>query len=306
MSFYPWQPYVSVAAKRRKAQSELAKLRKKGKSVAPVTIDGRKIAKTFWGQSWCDNLERYSDFAHRLPRGRSYVRNGTVLDLQVARGKVMAMVAGSEVYKIKIDIAPLSVRHWRAVCKDCTGSVDSLIELLQGRLEENVMRRVSREGDGLFPSPSEIKLSCTCPDWAEMCKHVAAALYGVGARLDEEPRLLFVLRGVNESDLVAGASDGFSLPDTKPTAAILDGDVAALFGLEMTDSPGATPPPAEAGAKIARKRAAKTATRGLPRKGTGPRLSPKKNATPRLTTVPKSSKPRPRVRLKKTERKKTH
>jgi uncharacterized Zn finger protein len=255
MGFYDWRPYVSVAAKRRRAQRELAKLRKKGKSVAPITIDGRKIAKTFWGRSWCDNLERYSDFAHRLPRGRSYVRNGAVLDLQVAKGKVTATVAGSDVYEIEVDIARLRARRWQALCQDCTGSIDSLIELLQGRLEENVMRRVSCEGDGLFPSPSEIKFSCTCPDWAGMCKHVAAALYGVGARLDEEPRLLFVLRGVNESDLVAGVSGSLSLPDTKPAAAILDGDVAALFGLEMADAPGADQPlVAAADAKIVGKR----------------------------------------------------
>ena len=241
MGRYNWSPYLSVAAKRQRARSALARLRKNGKSVAPITIDGRKIAKTFWGKSWCDNLERYSDFAHRLPRGRSYIRNGAVLDLQIAKGEVAATVAGSDVYQIKVGIAPLKARRWQALCKDCTGSIDSLIELLQGRLEENVMRRVSREGDGLFPSPSEIKFSCTCPDWAEMCKHVAAALYGVGARLDEEPRLLFVLRGVNESDLVAGVSGSLSLPDTKPAAAILDGDVAALFGLEMADAPGADP-----------------------------------------------------------------
>lgn len=256
MDRYDWPHYVSVAAKRRRAQSELAKLRKKGKSVAPITIDGRKVAKTFWGKSWCDNLERYSDFAHRLPRGRSYVRNGAVLDLQVAKGKVTATVAGSDVYEIKVDIAPLKARRWQALCKDCSGSVDSLIELLQGQLEENVMRKVSCEGDGLFPSPSEIKFSCTCPDWAAMCKHVAATLYGIGARLDEEPRLLFVLRGVNETDLVAGVSDGLSLADTKPAAAILDSDVAALFGLEMADAPGANPPLVAArDANVVRKRA---------------------------------------------------
>lgn len=251
MGWHDWTPYVSVAAKRHRAQRELAKLRKRGKSVAPITIDGRKIAKTFWGKSWCDNLERYSDFAHRLPRGRSYVRNGAVLDLQVAKGKIAATIAGSDVYDIKVDIAPLKARRWQALCKDCTGSVDSLIELLQGRLAENVMRRVICEGDGLFPSPSEIKFSCTCPDWAEMCKHVAAALYGVGARLDEEPRLLFVLRGVNESDLVADVSGSLSLPDTRSAAVILEGDVAALFGLEIDDAPDANPPLVAAGdAKI--------------------------------------------------------
>lgn len=295
MSFYDWQPYMSVATKRRRAERELAKLRKKGKSVAPVTIDGRKIAKTFWGTSWCDNLERYSDFAYRLPRGRSYVRNGAVLDLQIAKGKVIGMVAGSEVYKVNVHIAPLSARRWRAVCRDCTGSVDSLVELLQGRLDESVMRRVSREGDGLFPAPSEIKLSCSCPDWAEMCKHVAATLYGIGARLDAEPHLLFVLRGVNESDLVARASDGLSLPDARPAAAILDGDVAALFGLEMADTPDASPPLATAAdAKIARKQSPKSAKPGPTRKGVRPRLSTKQETEPRATTMPEDRKPRHR------------
>ena len=94
MSYYfAWQPYVSVAEKRRRAEREVAKLKKRGQAIAPVRIEGRKIAKSFWGQSWCTNLERYSDFANRLPRGRAYVRNGSVVDLQIAKGEVAAMVA---------------------------------------------------------------------------------------------------------------------------------------------------------------------------------------------------------------------
>jgi uncharacterized Zn finger protein len=237
MSYFAWRPYVSVAEKRRNAQRELAKLKKKGTPVAPVAIKGRTIARSFWGKSWCDNLERYSDYENRLPRGRSYVRNGSVLDLRLSEGKVEALVAGSGVYKIKIAIAPVAAARWQGICQDCAGTVDSLIELLQGRFEKSVMSRVSREGDGLFPSPAEIKLSCSCPDWADMCKHVAAALYGVGARLDDEPRLLFVLRGVNESELLADASGGIPLTQKAPgAAAVLDeGDVAALFGLEMAE-----------------------------------------------------------------------
>lgn len=187
MSDHDWPPYVPVAVKRRQAERELAKLRKRGQSVAPVTIEGRTIAKTFWGKSWCVNLERYSDYANRLPRGRTYVRNGSVLDLKIAKGEVAAMVAGSSLYKIKIAITPVTAARWRAICRDCTGAIDTVIELLQGRLAKGIMDRVCREGDGLFPSPEEIKLSCSCPDWAGMCKHVAAALYGVGARLDEKP-----------------------------------------------------------------------------------------------------------------------
>jgi len=237
MSYYGWQPYVPVAERRRQAERKLAKLKKKGQSIAPVTIEGRTIATTFWGKSWCTNLERYGDYENRIPRGRSYVRNGSVVDLQIGKGEIAAMVAGSELYKIKITIAPVKTARWKAICRDCAGTIDSLVELLQGRLAKGVMDRVCREGDGLFPSPTEIKLSCSCPDWADMCKHVAAALYGVGARLDQKPQLLFVLRGVDENELIAGAGQDLTLTKAAPGAAKMlnDSNVAALFGLEMAE-----------------------------------------------------------------------
>jgi uncharacterized Zn finger protein len=238
MSYFEWRPYVPVAERRLQAQRKLAKLKKKGEVTAPVTIEGRIIAKSFWGKSWCTNLERYSDYANRLPRGRSYVRNGSVVDLQIAKGEVVARVAGSSLYTVKATIAPVKTPRWKAICRDCAGTIDSLVELLQGRFAKGVMDRVCREGDGLFPAPDEIKLSCSCPDWADMCKHVAAMLYGVGARLDQTPQLLFVLRGVDENDLLAGAGPNLSLGKSAPRskATVLeDTDMAALFGLEMAD-----------------------------------------------------------------------
>jgi uncharacterized Zn finger protein len=236
MSFYDFRPYVSVAQRQRQAARKLAELKKKGQEVAPVTIEGRTIAASFWGKSWCTNLERYSDYENRLPRGRSYVRNGSVLDLQVAKGEVVAMVSGSDLYKVKVTITPVAAPRWKAICRDCAGSIDSLVELLQGRFAKAVMDRVCREGDGLFPAPKEIKLSCSCPDWADMCKHVAAVLYGVGARLDRKPELLFVLRGVDQNDLLAGAGQDVGLAKSAPAAKVLaDADVAALFGLDMSD-----------------------------------------------------------------------
>jgi uncharacterized Zn finger protein len=254
MSYFGWQPYVPVAERRRQAERKLDKLRKQGQSVAPVTIEGRTIAHSFWGKSWCTNLERYSDYASRVPRGRTYVRNGSVVDLQIAKGTITAMVAGSELYKIKITIAPVATGRWKAICRDCAGTIDSLIELLQGRFAKGVMDRVCREGDGLFPSPTEIKLSCSCPDWADMCKHVAAALYGVGARLDEKPQLLFVLRGVDENDLLANAGQDVGLTKAKPGTKLLDdADVGALFGLEMAEpavsDPAIADPPVAAAPK---------------------------------------------------------
>jgi uncharacterized Zn finger protein len=200
-----------------------------------VTIEGRVIAKSFWGRAWGDNLERYSDFENRLPRGRTYVRNGSVIDLQIARGTVEALVSGSEIYRVKIDIAVSAAERWRSICRDCAGSVGSMVELLQGKLSKNVMERVCREADGLFPAPSEIKMSCSCPDWAGMCKHVAATLYGVGARLDSDPDLLFALRGVDRAELVSNV--GADLPLTRAAAAservLADDDVAALFGIDI-------------------------------------------------------------------------
>ena len=226
---------MAVVERRKQAERKVAALKKRGKTVSSVQIEGREIARSFWGKSWCLNLERYSDYESRLPRGRTYVRNGSVVDLQIDKGRLTALVAGSELYKISITIAPLAALRWKAICRDCAGSVDSLVELLQGRLAQGVMDRVCRKGDGLFPSPAEIKLSCSCLDWAEMCKHVAAVLYGVGARLDERPELLFVLRGVDQNELTAASQADLTLAQKAPEAAkrLDDDDVAALFGIEM-------------------------------------------------------------------------
>ena len=241
MGYYGWRPYVPVAEKRRQAERKLATLKKQHRSVTPVTIEGRTIAKSFWGKSWCSNLERYSDYENRLARGRTYLRSGLVVDLQIKKGEIAAMVAGSSLYKVKIAITPVTAVRWKAICRDCAGTVDSLVELLQGRLSKGVMDRVCRTGDGLFPSPGEIKLSCSCPDWADMCKHVAAALYGVGARLDERPELLFVLRNVDEHELLASAGQDLTItqPAPSPAKVLEGGDLAALFGLEMAETASA-------------------------------------------------------------------
>jgi uncharacterized Zn finger protein len=239
VSYYGFRPYVPVAKRRAIAARELEKLRKKGRKISPVVLEGRTIARTFWGKAWCENLERYSDFENRLPRGRTYVRNGSVVDLQIERGQVRATVSGSELYTARIDIDTIPKARWEAICRDCLGSVTSLVELLQGKISKNVMERVCREGDGLFPSPGEIKMRCSCPDWAGMCKHASAVLYGVGARLDAEPDLLFALRGVDRSELIVGAGRSLPIGQTQVAAerTIADDDVAALFGIELEPAP---------------------------------------------------------------------
>lgn len=242
MRDFEWPQHLTVAEQRARAMKALARLRKGKRPVAPVTIDGNAIARSFWGKAWCANLERYSDYASRLPRGRSYVRNGMVVDLQITKGKISALVSGTELYDTEITIAPVPAAQWKAICRDCTGSIDSLVELLQGRLAKSVMDRVCRQGDGLFPAPKEIKLSCSCEDSARMCKHVAAVLYGVGARLDEQPELLFALRAVDQSELITGAEQAPAPPSSTLAAdKVLSGnDVGALFGLEMAESAATT------------------------------------------------------------------
>jgi uncharacterized Zn finger protein len=234
-----WNRYVSAAERKLRALREVNKLRKKGHPVSPIVVEGRAIVKTFWGKAWCDNLEQYSDFENRLPRGRTYVRNGSVIDLQIAPREITALVSGSDIYRVALKITPVTKVRWRSICTDCAGAIDSVVELLQGRFSTSVMERICQQKTGLFPSPKEIELSCSCPDWAEMCKHVAAVLYGVGARLDQQPELLFRLHEVDEKELIARAGGKHSLTKKRPAAPKVlsdDEDLAALFGLDMAQN----------------------------------------------------------------------
>jgi uncharacterized Zn finger protein len=266
---YGFRPYVPVAQRRREAQRELEKLRKKGLIVQPISIDGRAIAKTFWGKAWCENLESYSDFENRLPRGRTYARNGSVVHLEIQPGKISARVSGSELYSVEITISSLPDPHWKCVKGQCAGQIGSLVELLQGRLSKSVMDVVTQRDGGLFPKPAEIKMKCSCPDWAGMCKHVAAVMYGVGARLDNKPELLFLLRKVDHLELIAGAVDSESVVNSarsKGKKTIAAGDLADVFGIEMAEGDTATeaaPAIAKAPAK-ARASSSKTVSKKKP------------------------------------------
>jgi uncharacterized Zn finger protein len=231
-----YREYVPVAG--RKAQAvkfARAHAEKEGRVAQAVSIGGRKIAKTFWGQAWCEHLESYSDYSNRLPRGRTYVRNGSVVDLQISTGRVVAIVAGSDVYKINIEITQLKPPKWKKIRNDCSQSIDSLLDLLGGRFSDGVMQRLTRRSDGLFPSPNEISMNCSCPDWAGLCKHLAAVLYGVGARLDDSPELLFVLRGVDHHELVNEAVSEGNLNTAFGDASteFAGEDLSAMFGIEL-------------------------------------------------------------------------
>ena len=261
-----WRPYVPVAVRHARARREMNRLRKKGRNIQPVEIEGRTIARSFWGKRWCDHLESFSDYANRLPRGRTYVRNGSVCHLEVHPGRIDAIVMGSELYDVTIRIGKLKAAVWKSIKHRCSGRIGSVLELLQGKLSRQVMGVVTDREHGLFPKPGEIRFDCSCPDWATMCKHVAAVLYGVGSRLDDRPESLFLLRGVDSAELVA---TGMALPGAAATDdALADDALAGIFGIDLDLDPGDAPPPAPKASaeprKTARRRAAPAPGRQAP------------------------------------------
>jgi uncharacterized Zn finger protein len=227
-----WGRYVPVHERKAKAAKKMNDLRKKGKKIEPVLISGRNIAVEFWGKKWCDHFESFADYSNRLPRGRTYVKNGSVCHLGIEQGVVEALVSGSELYKVSIRMGTLSKDKWETIKKKCSGFVGSILELLQGKVSKHVMQVVSDAKEGLFPHPKEIDYDCTCPDFAGMCKHVAAALYGIGSRLDKMPELLFTLRGVDPQELV---SSQLNLESESKTNILESDNIAELFGIQMDE-----------------------------------------------------------------------
>jgi uncharacterized Zn finger protein len=270
-SYYGGFPaYVSVAERRKRAARKVAQLRKQGHRPAPIVLERRgAIATTFWGKAWCEHLETYADFASRLPRGRTYVRNGSVIDLQIARGAVRALVSGGEIYDVTIAVAPLAAARWKAVRKECAGQIGTVVELLSGKLSSAVMEKLCHRERGLFPSGKQIEMRCSCPDGAWLCKHLAAVLYGVGARLDEAPELLFTLRGVDGAELVAAAGDAGLLVTTSGASSgvMASDDLADIFGIELESAAA----PEEAGTVRTRHSRPGAKARPPPRRGAKPR-----------------------------------
>jgi len=226
--------YVSVGERRAKALLQARKLEKRGRVLEPVRLEGQRIASSFWGKEWCKNLESYMDFSNRLPRGRTYVRSGAVVDLRLRAGQIDALVAGSSLYEVSVQIDKLARKRWGAVIKRCAGRIDSVVGLLQGRLSETVLEALVDRRAGLFPAPEEIDFTCSCPDVALLCKHVAAVLYGVGARLDKKPELFFTLRRVALEELVARSA----LRRAPRAKEALDtGSLEGIFGIELDRRP---------------------------------------------------------------------
>jgi len=238
MGYYGYPEYVPVAKKRENAQKSIEKLKKKNPNISPIIIEGKTIANKWWGKAWNKNLESYADFSNRIGRGRSYVRNGAVLDLKIEKGKMLALVqgSGSKPYSVEISINKLEDKKWQKVIEICNHRIDTMETLLAGKFPKEFDELFSASKNGMFPSPKEIHFSCSCPDSARVCKHIAAVLYGIGARLDEDPILFFKLRDIDFEELLKKSMEDkmqsmLKNADKKSKRVIDDTDVFDLFGV---------------------------------------------------------------------------
>ncbi|MCW8801434.1 MAG: SWIM zinc finger family protein [Desulfobacter sp.] len=302
MMHYGYPKYITVAEKRAKAEKKLAALKKKNPGIQPVVIEGQALAKTWWGKAWNKNLERYADYANRIGRGRSYVRHSAVLDLQVQPGKVLGLVMGSTAspYRVTVTIKPIPQNQWQQIKDQCKGKMESIKQLMAGKFPKALEELFTRKDKGLFPSPKEIELDCSCPDRAVMCKHVAAVLYGIGARLDQDPGLFFVLRKAKVNDLVSETvketKKDLLNRSKKKSSRVIDEEspnLSDMFGIDLDmdgseplppavpKSPGkSSPKPGESRvnkSKPARPKAPKTEKKPLRSAGTG-----RKTASPKI------------------------
>ena len=244
-SYSQWAPYVPVAQRKKRGAAKAKKRLGKGESLAPIKISGRKIATTFWGVQWCEYMEGYSDYANRLPRGRTYARNGSIAHLRIKSGEITAMVCGSDLYSITIKIEKLPTKRWKQLCSQCASSIHSVIDLMRGKLSDRVIERLTDPDQGMFPKGREISMHCDCPDGALLCKHLAAVLYGVGNRLDSSPELLFTLRGVNQTDLITESLASNHLSDSigiDEGSSLDSGDLESIFGIDLAPTVKAKTP----------------------------------------------------------------
>jgi len=293
---YSYDNYEDRAAAKARTKRKVDQRRKKGELLAPVVPKARTgLSTTFWGKAWNRNLEAYSDYSNRLPRGRTYLRQGAVMDLAIEQGEITSTVMGSDLYEVRITIKPLLKNRWQSLKEACTGGIGSLVELLGGKLSDQILQQVTDPQQGLFPAPKEIVITCSCPDYAGLCKHAAATLYGVSCRLDDEPALFFKLRGVDASELIGTSAVDAVQALTAVDGASQDGvigaaDLSDVFGIDLGDleipdglldaAPAAGP---RAGAKVPPKK--KVATRKIVRK----KASSKKVAKKTKKAVTKKS-----------------
>lgn len=284
MAFREWKKYVPMAKRRQQGERERQRAGKQGQAMHPVRAEGRKLATTPWGLAWCRHIESFHDYVNRLPRGRTYLRNGSVIDVQVGTGEIRAKVMGSSLYEQRITIEPCAAKRWQGIVTRCGGQVGSLVELLEGRFPATLMTALTAEQDGLLPDLKQVAMSCSCPDWATLCKHLAAVLYGIGVRFDEDATLLFLLRGVDPNQLINVATLT-TLPE--PGGSELTGDLSAIFGVDLDLDFGTTKPVADTAASPPRKAPGRRASTRPPAEPVAPaRSAARRKARPASDASP--------------------
>lgn len=237
MYYGGFAPYQTIDELRNKNIKKKITYIKKHPDANPIVLTGT-LGKTWWGKAWNQNLERYADYANRLPRGKRYIKAESIFDFSIEQGYVKGIVAGSgrTPYEVSIQIDPLSEKDWDNLQKLCGNRIESMDLLLQGKFPQELKEQFFMKDHGLFPSPKQIHIDCSCPDYAILCKHAAAILYAVSIRLDENPSLFFELRNISMNQLIKKALgeniDQLIKNSKKKSKRILDEeDIEGLFHL---------------------------------------------------------------------------
>ena len=223
---------------RRRAKESIKTAKQKGRKYEPIVAKSKRgaVCTSWWGQAWCENLEKYADYASRIERGRGYVRSGAVVDLQIEHGHVTAKVQGRRKtpYNVEIMIGRLSEESCQHIIDRCSSKIESMEKLVSGEFPEE-LKDIFSSKEGLFPTPTEISFRCSCPDWALMCKHVAAVMYGIGIRFDENPFYFFTLRGIDVDRFIGVALENrvekMLQNHNCKSSRIIDGDTTEIFGV---------------------------------------------------------------------------
>lgn len=189
------------------ARRELIELKSAGEEVRPVVGTTRKLAAHFWGSAWMKHLALCESGGWSLSAGRTLLRHGCVLDLQLEAGLIRARVMEERLHDVEIALDPLDGERLEELRTICSGKIDSLVPLLEGTLDDALLATLCNAETGLLPEPGAWHMSCTCPDWSEPCPHAAAAIYAAGILIDAEPSLLFRLRQVSPEDLLQSPAE---------------------------------------------------------------------------------------------------
>ena len=228
------QNYTTVASLKARA-ARATKTLKDAEPVIPHPHT-RKMCLTWWGQEWCNNLESYADYRSRLERGRRYVRSNTVVDLKIFANQVKAKVQGTDLYEVTVDFAKPKPADIEKIKKLTGNRIANVEMLLKGNFPDELKELFTQNKPGLFPTPEEIKFDCDCLDWADMCKHVAAVMYGIGIRIDADPLQFFKLRGIDIDEFLTQVVDDkvanmLKNIDVKSDRIMKDANVATIFGI---------------------------------------------------------------------------